>query len=187
MILRARPYPLTVPTAPRGLVEPRMPNHSPAEPLTLATLLIVSPDSEQAQRLALSLIDEPYEIFVAGSIVDAKAELRVRAMDVVMVDEQLEAGLDGALFGYLHARQPAIIRILLGREEIVGNARRAARTGSAHHCVPIGCDPGELALLLYNTLVQRSFLPPESEGILPLPSLLPPSSSVMPSRAPGVG
>lgn len=160
---------------------------SPAEPLTLATLLIVSPDAELARALALSLLDEPYEIHVCSSAADAKAELGAQPVDVVLVDQHLEDGADGELFAFLRARRPAIIRILLGREGGLHKARRAAQNSMAHHYLPITCDRGELALVLYNTLVQRSFLPPESDGILPIQSSRPPPSAVVPSRAPGIG
>ncbi len=171
----------------RGTVESRMSNssYSPAEPITLATLLIVSPDSELAHSLALSLLDEPYDIYVANSIGDAQTQLIARTVDVVLVDQQLEDGFDGELFGYLSKRLPAVIRILLGRGECAANAKRAVRTGSAHHCLPVTLDQGELALVLYNSLVQRSFLPPESEGVLPVASSRPPASALQPSRAPG--
>jgi len=174
-----------VPTLPRGLIELRTSDFSPAEPLTLATVLVVSPDPDLAQGLALSLLDEPYEIHVCSSIAEATAHISVGTVDVVLLDQHLQQAFEGDLFAFLRHKRPTVIRILLGREEALGKAQRTVQNGVAHHCVPAKFDQVDLALLLYNTLVQRSFLPPESEGVLPISSSRPPASDVHSSRIPG--
>ena len=157
----------------------RMHQHSPAEPLRLATLLIVHSSREQAEALVAALSDEPYEVVVVGSSEQAIQVATSRTIDVVIGDLELAGSSESELFGQLRLRMPGIIRILVGSNEAFRLAQRAARFGWAHHYLPATLGYGDLALVLYNTLVQRSFLPPESEGILPLPPLpnsLPPSN-----------
>lgn len=160
-----------------------MQNYSPAEPLTLATVLLVEASLSQAQALELALLDEPYEVLVASSVAEAMRILASTGIDVVLANQQLVGGASGELFGYLRQSNPAIIRILLVGDAGANSARRAVQTGLVHHYLGLPSDEGELALVLYNSLVQRSFLPPESEGILPTQA---PVSSILPSRAPGV-
>jgi DNA-binding NarL/FixJ family response regulator len=156
-----------------------MHQHSPAEPLTLATVLLLESDAGRANAIALALIDEPYQIVITPSIVDAVHTLSKVAVDVVLANHALVARSDNELFALLKTAHPAIIRILLATDANVNSAKRAVEAGWAHHYLHATRDHSELALVLYNSLVQRSFLPPESEGVLPLPE---PKSSVMPSR-----
>jgi DNA-binding NtrC family response regulator len=161
-----------------------MHTHSPAEPLTLATVLIVESDAAAAEAVAQALDDEPYQIIIVPSVAGALQVLTRQTVDVVLARQQLEGVSDGELLGLLGHRQPSAIRILLASDTESNAAARAVRAGRAHHYLRLPCEEGALALTLYNSLVQRSFLPPESEGILPIPT---PSAAPMSSRAPTAG
>jgi DNA-binding NtrC family response regulator len=161
-----------------------MDNHSPAEPLTLATVLFVGLDAGTAQDLVQSLAEERYLVIAAASAAEAMNIVATRPVDVVLADQQLLGVAGGELFSGLRSWQPSIIRILMAGEGDVNAAMRAVNAGRAHHWLRKPCDPGQLALMLFNVLVQRSFLPPESEGVLPTP---PPSSRPMASRSPAAG
>jgi DNA-binding NarL/FixJ family response regulator len=106
-------------------------------------------------------------------------------VDVVLARQKLEGVSDGELLSLLGHRHPSTIRILLATDTESNAAVRAVRAGRAHHCLRLPCDQGDLVLALYNSLVQRSFLPPESEGVLPIST--PPRSAPMSSRAPTAG
>lgn len=161
-----------------------MHNYSPAEPLTLATVLLVETNQAQAQALELALLDEPYAVVLASSLVEAQQILSQSGFDVVLVNQRLGGDSASELLAQVHRRYPAAIRILLVDDANTHAARRAVQTGAVHHCLSVPRDEADLALVIYNSLVQRSFLPPESEGVLPSQA---PVSSIMPSRAPSSG
>ncbi|HEY5962304.1 MAG TPA: response regulator [Polyangiaceae bacterium] len=156
-----------------------MHQHSPAEPLTLATVLLLESDMAQANAVASALVDEPYQVVIVSSIAEAMLALSKEMVDVVLADHGLVAHADNELFELLRTSHPAVIRILLATDRTVNSAKRAVQSGWAHHYLHATRDHSEIALVLYNTLVQRSFLPPESEGVLPSPEL---KSSIAPSR-----
>jgi DNA-binding NtrC family response regulator len=161
-----------------------MRQYSPSEQLTLANILLVDADEGEAESLAQSLIDEPYQVLVVDSPAEAVLVLARETVDVVLARLGSGNGPDGELFSTVRKRNPSIIRIGLASESGVVAAARAVRAGRVHRYLRTPCTEGELALALYNTLVQRSFLPPESEGVLPIPA---PSLAPVSSRSPPAG
>ena len=161
-----------------------MHTHTPAEPLTLATVLLVESDAAEAEAVAQGLDDEPYQIIIVSSVSDALLVLTRQTVDVVLARQQLEGVSDGELLSLLGRRQPSAIRILLASDKESNAAARAVRAGRAHQYLRLPCNQGDLALTLYNSLVERSFLPPESQGVLPIPTQSP---EPMSSRAPAAG
>lgn len=149
-----------------------MQNHSPCEPWALATVLLVQHDVSDAEELAESLHEEPYQVYVVTSVPEAMRVVAAQSIDVVLADQQLDGVHDGEFFRVLEQSQPSIIRILLGHRKDPSSSGRLARLGRAHRWIPQPCDHGELATTLFNALVQRSFLPPESEHALPVPVLI---------------
>lgn len=148
-----------------------MQNHSPCEPWALATVLLVQRDVADAEELAESLHDEPYQVYVVTSVVEALRVIAAQSVDVVLAEQRLEGVGDGEFFRALEQQQPSIIRILLAEPEAQPASGRAGRFGRAHRWLWQPCDHGELATTLFNALVQRSFLPPESDHALPVPML----------------
>jgi DNA-binding NarL/FixJ family response regulator len=144
-----------------------MHQYSPAEPLILATLLLVRSDETDSTGLLEALADESYRILVAASADEAMRVLAQDVVDVVLAYQPDEANGGEELLAAIRAAYPATIRILIARDEVASVATRALHSGCAHHWLRHPCETGELALALFNVLVQRSFLPPESEGVLP--------------------
>lgn len=148
-----------------------MQNHSPCEPWALATVLLVQRDLGEAESIAESLHDEPYQVFVVTSVSEALRVIAAQSVDVVLAQRHLERVANGELFQLLEQQYPSIIRILLAERDQPPASTRALRSGRAHRLLWHPCDHEELTTTLFNALVQRSFLPPESDHALPVPSI----------------
>lgn len=148
-----------------------MQNHSPCEPWALATVLLVQRDVADAEKLAELLHDEPYQVYVVTSVAEAMRVVTAQSVDVVLAEQELPGVDDGEFFRLLEQQEPSIIRILLADHAVQPASGRASRFSRAHRWLWQPCDHGELATTLFNALVQRSFLPPESDHALPVPLL----------------
>jgi CheY-like chemotaxis protein len=161
-----------------------MQNHSPAEPSSLATLLIVRSNVGASESFAKALAGEQYDILCSASTAEALRILATRKVDVVLADYDLTRVTDGEFFAIVRSRHPATIRVLIVIGSTSASAEQAVQSGGAHYCLCEPCDDGEVALALFNFLVQRSFLPPECEGVLPSP---PPTAREIPLRKLPIG
>lgn len=148
-----------------------MQNYSPCEPWALATVLLVQREVANAEKLAELLHDEPYQVYVVTSAAEAIRVIAAQSVDVVLAEQELPGVADGEFFRVLEQQEPSIIRILLADQEALPASGRASRFSRAHRCLWQPFDHAELATTLFNALVQRSFLPPESDHALPVPML----------------
>jgi two-component system probable response regulator PhcQ len=118
-------------------------------------VLLVDDDQNLLDGFRRQLRQEPYDLSIAASPLQALALLSERLVDVVVSDERMPE-MNGCEFLTEVARlHPATVRLMLTGSATVGAAVQAINQGSVFRFLIKPCLPQELKLALRQALVHR--------------------------------